>query len=233
MHILGFPIELVILDVDGVILDILGKLRVNLEKAASHFKLPLEPIAKNLKEIGEGKVRIKGNAYDSARMLWPDLTEAKIIEFVSYFYEIERRCPYKLIDGALDVIILLRSHNITLALATNNPMKSLLWRLEAVGIDPSWFSVIVTKDHRNSRSKTLDPIFEHIDIAHERALYIGDLQIDWDIARKASVLFFAVLSGGVPREAFLAEGVPVTHIFDRLADIIKHIEMRYDTPLCV
>ena len=48
MYFLGFPIEMVILDVDGVILDILGGLRKNLEETASHFKLALEPIAKNI-----------------------------------------------------------------------------------------------------------------------------------------------------------------------------------------
>jgi len=227
MRIFGFPVELVILDVDGVILDILGGLRKNLEEAAAFFQLSLKPIAINLEEIAQGKARIQGNAHDSVRDVWPHLTETEITEFVHYFYEIERKCPYALIDGSLDVIMLLRECGIPLALATTNPIKSMLWRFEAVGIDPSWFAAITTKDseYLKPHPKTFDRIFEQTNIARDRALYIGDLQIDWDMARGASVHFCAVLSGGVPREAFLIEGVPSTHIFNRLSDIIKHIEM--------
>ncbi|MEK7074661.1 MAG: HAD family hydrolase [Patescibacteria group bacterium] len=230
MYFLGFPIEMVILDVDGVILDILGGLRKNLEETASHFKLALEPIAKNIKEITEGKARIKGNARDSVRDIWPHLIVTEITEFVSYFYEVERRCPYALIDGALGAIMSLRTYGIPLALATNNPMKSLRWRLEAVGIDPSWFAVIVTKDGKyfKPHPQTFDYIFERIGVARERTLYVGDLQIDWDMARGASVHFCAVLSGGIPREAFIAEGVPPKHIFNRIGDIIEHIEVALD-----
>ncbi len=230
MYILGSPIELVILDVDGVILDILAGLRRNLEETASYFKLALEPIVKNLREIMEGKARIRGNARDSAHEIWPHLTEREITEFVSYFYNVERRYPYPLIDGALDALMLLREHGMPLALATNNPMESLRWRLEAVGIDPSWFAAIVTKDDKyfKPHPKTFDRIFEQIDIAREHALYVGDLQIDWDTARGASVPFCAVLSGGVPREAFIAEGVPPKHIFNRMSDIVEHIEVASD-----
>ena len=227
MRILGFPIELVILDVDGVIVDILSGLRRNLEQAAHYLQLPCEPIAKNIEEVTQAKVRIQGNAYDSARNLWPHLTEEEVIRFIHHFYGIERECPYPLIDGSLDVIMLLRRHGIPVALATNNPIKSLLWRLEAVGIDLSWFAAIATKDHAyfKPHPKTFDHIFEQVRIKRERALYVGDLQIDWDMARGASVLFCAVLSGGVPRDAFITEGVSPRHIFNRLVDVIEYIEM--------
>ena len=235
MHIFGFPIELVIFDVDGVIVDILGRLRKNLEKAASHFKLAPEPIAINLKEVAQGKARIKGNARDSARDLWPHLTEEEITEFIDYFHGIERRCPYALIDGALDVIIFLRTHGIALALATNNPMQNLLWRLEAVGINPSWFAAIVAKDNNHGYFKpdreTFDCIFEKIPVRRVRSLYIGDLQIDWDMARKAEVLFCAVLTGGVPRHAFIAEGIPDAYILDRFGDILQYVDIN-DVPVC-
>lgn len=234
MRIFGFPVELVIFDVDGVIVDILAGLRKNLESAASYFNLPLEPIAINLEEIRQGKTRIKGNSYDSTRDVWPHLTETEITEFVHHFCSIEQRCPYALIDGALDVIMLLRNNHIPLALATNNPMKSLLWRLEAAGIDPSWFVAITTKDHTyfKPHPKTFDCIFEQINVARERALYIGDLQIDWDMARGAGVLFCAVLTGGVPRGAFLAEGVPPICILNKLSDILKFVDISDNALLC-
>lgn len=227
MRILGFAVDLVILDVDGVILDILGGLRRNLEEAASRFRLSPGPIAINIREVSQGKVRIRGNARDSARDLWPHLTEIEINEFVHYFYEVERRCPYTVIDGSLDVISVLRASGISMALATNNPMKSLLWRLEAAGIDPSWFAAITTKDNEyfKPHPKTFDAIFERAHVARKHALYVGDLQIDWDMARGAGVMFAAVLTGGVPQEAFMREGVPATHIFERLSCILRYIEI--------
>lgn len=233
MHILGLPIDLVILDVDGVILDILGGLERNLERTASHFKLILEPIAVNLKEISLGKLRIRGNAWDSTRQLWPHLTDNEITEFVHHFHEIERTCPYAVIEGSLNVISTLRAHGIPVALATNNPMRNLLWRLEAAGIDPSWFVAIATKDdtYFKPHPKTFDTIFTRAQaegargVARERTLYVGDLQIDWDTARGAGVQFCAVLTGGVPREAFLDEGVHPAHIFNRLSDVLEYVEI--------
>lgn len=227
MRILGSLTHLVILDMDGVILDILGGLRRNLEEAASHFQLPLEPIARNIEHVAQGKVRIKGNARDSTRELWPHLIEEDIDRFEKYFHDIERRRPYITIEGSLEVISLLRTHGIPVALATNNPMKSLLWRLEAAGIDPSWFAAITTKDdtYFKPHPKTFDTIFERICVAREHALYVGDLQIDWDTARGAGVMFAAVLTGGVPREAFLDEGVHPAHIFNRLSDVLEYVEM--------
>ena len=221
------PIELVILDVDGVILNILGGLRRNLEKAAVHFGLPLDPIAEILNDTTSGKRRIKGNAHDSTRMIWPHLTESEVTEFVGYFHKIERMFIYALIDGSLEAISFFRNQGIPMALATNNPLENLLWRLEAVGIDPAWFAVIVTKDgpYFKPHPKTFDPIFKATGIARDHACYIGDLQIDWDMARGAGVSFIAVLTGGVPRESFLNEQVPAAHIFDHLGDVLRCVEI--------
>lgn len=44
-----------------------------------------------------------------------------------------------------------------------------------------------------------------------------------DAARAAELRFIAVLSGEVPREAFIREGVPEDHILERLADSPKLI----------
>ena len=226
MDLLGMPIELLILDVDGVILDILAGLQRNLEATALRFGLPIDPIAKSIAHIAAGKMRIKGNARDSTRMLWPHLSESEICEFVRCFYEIERLSPYPLIEGSAEALSFFRKRGICLALATNNPAKVLGWRLAAAHIDPSWFCAIVTKDspYCKPHPQTFDIIFQHAGVARNRACYVGDLQIDWDTARDAGVTFIAVMTGGVPRHAFMAEGIPHTHIFDRLSDILYHIE---------
>lgn len=225
MHILGLPVELIILDVDGVILDILGGLRKNLEQAASYFKLALEPIAAILEQSTQGRIRIKGNAHDSTRMMWPHLNEDQTAKFVERFYAMERDCPYAPIEGSLEAISFFLNH-VPVALATNNPADVLQWRLAAAGIDRSLFAAIVTKNnvYFKPHPQTFDPIFEAVMVSRERALYVGDLQIDWDTARVAGVMFAAVLTGGVPREAFISEGVPATHVCERLSDILKYTE---------
>ena len=227
MHIFGLPVELVILDVDGVILDILGGLRRNLEEAALYFGLPIHPIAQSIDDIAAGKIRIKGNARDSARMFWPCMDEEEISSFINYFYEVERASPYALIEGSFEVISFLRNQGIALALATNNPMKNLLWRLETANIDPAWFAAIVTKDNRyfKPHPRTFDPIFDAVPISRDHAWYVGDLQIDWEMACNAGVRFIAVLTGGVPRSAFLNEGVAAAHILPRLHDALGIIDL--------
>ena len=227
MRIFSLPVELVILDVDGVILDILGGLRRNLEEAALHFGLPIHPIAQSISDIAAEKIRIKGNAHDSACMSWPSLDEEEISSFINYFHEVERASPYALIEGSYEVISFLRSCGIPLALATNNPMKNLLWRLETANIDPAWFAAIVTKDNPyfKPHPKTFDPIFDIVPCVRNHAWYIGDLQIDWEMACNAGVRFIAVLTGGVPRSAFLNEGMAAANILPSLTDILECVSL--------
>ena len=227
MRIFGSPVELVVLDVDGVVLDILGGLCRNLTETAIHFGLPHDLIAQSIHDVALGKIRIKGNARDSTYMLWPHLNEGQITGFVDFFYEVERRSPYGLISGSLEAISFLRDAGMPMALATNNHMKSLLWRLKAAEINPAWFAAMVTKDNTyfKPHPDAFDPIFAAVPIPRAHALYVGDLQIDWDMARGARVSFAAVLSGGVPREAFLREGVLCDHIIERLSDLLGCIEM--------
>ena len=228
MRMFGSPVHLIIFDVDGVLFDILGRLVENLEETALYFGLPLAPIKQSIAEIAAGKRRIRGNARDSTRMLWPHLEERKIMMFVEYFQEVERRHPYELIKGVYEAIAFLRGYGMLLALATNNPMQSLLWRLESARIDPKWFAAIVTKDNSyfKPHPRTFDPIFAMVPVSRDNTLYVGDLQIDWDMARGGRVHFAAVLTGGVPRSAFLAEGVSDDHIFESLSDLLSHVEYR-------
>jgi phosphoglycolate phosphatase-like HAD superfamily hydrolase len=60
----------------------------------------------------------------------------------------------------------------------------------------------------------------------EQAVYVGDWYPDVDTARGGGVRFIAVLSGGIPRHAFLREGIPEDHIIARLQDLLRLI----DTP---
>lgn len=226
MHILGVRTDLIIFDVDGVILDILTGLKKNLEITAAHFKISLAPIAKSLTDIAAGIMRIKGNSRDSTRALWPHLSEDQITEFVEHFYEVERQYPYPLIPGSKETLWFFRHCRVALALATNNPKQVLDWRLKSAGIDASWFVAITTKDdaYFKPHPKTFDSIFEAANVSRHNAIYVGDLQVDWDMARAAGVAFVAVLSGGVPRHAFIAEGVPDTHILPALVNLLDYIE---------
>jgi len=222
VRIFNIPIELIILDVDGVLIDVLAGLERNLKLAALHFDLPITPIKNNFKAVRLGKTRSKGNARDSTRMLWPELSEKEITQFVDYFYVVERMHSYPLIEGSIETIEFFYRRGVPLALCTNNPKKILAWRLEATGIDQSMFAAITTMDdaYRKPHPKAFDPIFSVIRAKREHTIYVGDLQIDYDAAKKAGIVFIAVLSGGVPSTAFCREGVLSTHIIERLSDIL-------------
>jgi len=144
MQLFGQPLGLVILDVDGVIVDLMAGFQRNLEAAAQRLGLPLEPIRRYLAAAGAGVRHGHASLGQGIRDLWPELTQADATRFVSWFREEEGRHPYPPVEGSLEVILWLRRHQIPLALCTTNERAALRQRLEAVRIAPAWFAAAST-----------------------------------------------------------------------------------------
>lgn len=227
MKLFGKPLKLVILDVDGIIIDLVAGFQKNLEAAASQSDLSAEPIHQYINEVREGKRKGKAKFSDNIQAFWPNLSTEEIKKFITSFRQEERRNPYPPIKGSADTIKWLRKNNTSVALCTTNSQEILDHRLKAAGFDQSLFDAMATGDHLFIKpdSRALDPIFEKVSIPREHAVYVGDWYPDLETARGADVRFVAALSGGIPRHAFLQEGVPEDHIVERLADLPKLIEV--------
>ena len=219
MQLFGKPLELVILDVDGTILDLWAYFRRNLVTAAQRLSLPIEPIDEYLTNVRLGTIHGEAALSDGVRKSWPWLTLEQAHQYSAYFREEERQTPYPPIPGAIEAIQWLRAQEIPVALCTTNDVKTLEHRLHAAGIDPSWFASASTGEYeyRKPHPRAFDPIFEKLKVSRETAVYVGDWYPDIEAARGAGITFVAVLSGGVPRHAFVREGVPEDHIIERLS----------------
>ncbi len=224
MKLFGKPIECVILDVDGTILDLWACFRQNLVTAAERLSLPIKPIDEYLVSVRLGTVRGEASLSDGVRKFWPWLSLEQAHQYSAYFREAERRAPYPPVAGAVEAIHWLRKH-VPVALCTTNELPTNDHRLRAAGINPAWFAAASTGEyaHRKPDPRAFDPIFKRLGVSRETAIYVGDWYPDMVVARDAGVRFLAVLSGGIPRHTFIHEGVPDDHIIERLADLPKLI----------
>ena len=226
MRLFGKPLQLVILDVDGTILDLWACFRHNLVTAAERLSLPIEPIDEYLTNVRLGTVRGEAALSDAVRKFWSWLTLTQAHEYSVCFREEEQRTPYPPVTGAIEAIRWLRQKDIPIALCTTNDAPTLEHRLNAAGINPLWFATASTGEYqyRKPDPRAFDPIFEKLHVAREAAVYVGDWYPDVEASRGADISFVAVLSGGIPRHAFVREGVPDDHIIERLADLPKIID---------
>jgi phosphoglycolate phosphatase-like HAD superfamily hydrolase len=91
---------------------------------------------------------------------------------------------------------------------------------------PEGFAAASTceSSHPKPDPKALDAIFRAIPVPREHAVYVGDWYPDIDTAPCVGVRCIAVFSGGLPRRAFLQEGVSEEHIITGLRDLPSLIE---------
>lgn len=225
MKLFGKPLELLVLDVDGVILALVGYFEQSFEAAARAFDLPLEPFRTYLTALRSGARRGHASLSEGVREFWPWLSPEDSYRFALQFQEERRKRPWPAIPGSREVISQFRAQGVALALCTTNDRMTTCHQLSAAGISPAMFASIVTWEsrHRKPDPRAFDEIFSAVVVPRQHSAYAGDWYPDLEMARGAGVPFIAVLSGGVPRHAFLREGVAEDHILERLADLPKLI----------
>ncbi|HSF29517.1 MAG TPA: HAD family hydrolase [Candidatus Tectomicrobia bacterium] len=226
MQLFGHPLKLLILDVDGVILDLMAGFASHLEATAAQLHLPTEPIRDYLAAVRRGERQSYTHLAEAIQAWWPALNQRDQQQFVACFHTIERQHPYPAVQGSLETIQWFRRQQIPVALCTTNDRQTLAYRLRSVGMDPEWFAAASTWEngHPKPDPKALEPIFAALPVPRAHALYVGDWYPDIDTARGGGVRFIAVLSGGIPQHAFLREGVPEDHIIPRLQHLLSLID---------
>jgi phosphoglycolate phosphatase-like HAD superfamily hydrolase len=226
MQLFGQPLKLVILDVDGVIVDLMVGFASHLEAAAQQLHLPPEPIRHYFAAVHRGARQSYTHLAEAIEAWWPGLSRRDRQQFVPCFRAIERQHPYPPVQGSLEAIQWFRRQQIPVALCTTNDRQALASRLRAVGVEPEWFAAASTWEsgYPKPDPRALDPIFAALPVPRKYAVYVGDWYPDVETARGGGVQFIAVLSGGIPRQAFLREGVPEDHVIERLQHLLSLIE---------
>lgn len=226
MKLFGKELKLLILDVDGVLLDLMAGFDKNLPNAALEMGLDTAPVMRYINDLKLGNRRGFSNVHDNIKWLWPDLNPEEVKELLEKFQKQEIENPYPAISGSKYTIYSLRRHKIPLALCTTNELPALKHRLEHAGFNMDWFSYISSWEsgHPKPDPRALTIITDSLQIPKENALFVGDWYPDLECAKSAGIEFIAVLSGGIPKHAFLREGVSEDHIFENLFAVAQIIE---------
>jgi hypothetical protein len=104
MPLFGHLLQLVMLDVDGVILDLMDGFAQHLEAAARQLHLPLEPIRHYLAAVRGGARHSDARLPEAIQAWWPALSPQDRQPFVAGFCTLERQHPYPPVKGRLETI---------------------------------------------------------------------------------------------------------------------------------
>jgi phosphoglycolate phosphatase len=212
------PIELLVSDFDGPILDSTTKsIRGHLWLAKKRgFRIPA------IQEFRD----VWGLVWEEVlqrlwRERWQEFREAFIRDVIPTL-------NYSATPGALGAFTEIKGLGIIPIIHSSRDNPGIREQLEKVGIPANLFSSIIsTLDCPFNRPdpRCLDPVFERPgNIAREHILYLGDTLIDWQTTRNLGIHFLAYPSGLVRRSDFLASGVPPENIFDNMADLPSIIQ---------
>src|SRR3989338_4539182 len=223
MELFGKSLKLIILDFDGVVLDLFASYTKILAAVAKEIGLPLDAIDRWRESHKNGTLRgnprfKKGIKTD----LWPHLTDQETENFYWRFRELEEKIGYPEIPDSIKTIQWFRERGVRVALCTMNDERAISWKLRSINLGRDMLDFVCTREVANADKPDpaiLRPIFEAIPVPLEEACYIGDWYADIEVAHAAKIRFIAVLSGEVPRHAFLKEGVPDDHIIPKLSDL--------------
>jgi phosphoglycolate phosphatase len=103
----------------------------------------------------------------------------------------------KLLPGAREILKFLKSRGSKLAIASNRPTKFTRIILKVLGVS-KFFDVVLCAD-KTGRPKPYPDILwaiaKRLNIENEEVLYVGDMTIDVNCARRAGVRMVAVSTG--------------------------------------
>ena len=218
-------LKLLICDVDGVLLDLMACLPQNFCDAAIEFGISTKPIEQYFRDVGLGSVNGYASLSQTLSMLYPHLNDLEVQRFKKIFQKKDAQNPYPAISGSR-MIVREFSKVIPVALCTAKGLPDLKHHLQYAGYNMNWFSFISSPEtgYIKPNPRALTIINDSLNIPKKNTLFVGDWFPDWECARSAGIEFVAVLSGGIPKHAFIREGVPESHIVDTLLDIVEIVK---------
>ena len=228
LYLFGKPLELVIFDNDGVILDLQARFEDQCRFAAKATKLSLETLSDWFVCIRRGERELLASLQQGIKDIWPEMTDEQMELYIQAARDWEQIPEnfYPSVEGGIEIIHWLKQKGVKTAICTTNSYRGLVERLKKVNIDIEWFDATSTSDWKYPKPdpRAFDPILESIKTPKEHTVYIGDILFDWRAAKGAGIPFIAALSGGTPEHLFLRAGIPSARIVRSIAELPKLIE---------
>ena len=194
--------DLVMFDLDGTLVETAPEIADAVNDLLGELGLPTvgEDLVKNW--IGHGTRELMTHAYAHAAQIDIDTvrrtgTMDKLMPRVAPYYE--RRCGTRsrLYPDVLDTLRALRERDVRLAVVTNKEARFTMPILLAQNIR-HFFDLVVAGDSLAAKKPDPLPVQHCLDkfgVSRERALFVGDSQLDVQAARAAGVAVWAVPYG--------------------------------------
>lgn len=211
----------IIFDLDGTLLNTISDLGHACNHALALCGYPIHPVEAYPQLVGNGINRLIERALPLA-----ERTENNVLRVRRHFvpYYDEHNCDYTFpYEGITDLLALLKSHGMRLAVASNKYQAA----AEKVvnHYFPNLFDVVLGERSgcpRKPDARIVEDILSALGESRACAIYIGDSVVDVATARNASVRMIACSWGFCSREELLAAQPDA--IVDRPCDIFPQLK---------
>ena len=199
--------ELIIFDMDGTILDTLEDLKNSMNYTLRMFHMPERSLDEIRSFVGNGIRRLIEQAVVAGT------SEDKITEIHKKFmehYEIHCADFTKPYDGMCELIANLRKQGYKTAVVSNKADAAV--RDLCVQYFPKLFDLAIGEKPDLARKPAPDMVnlaLQQLQISKERAVYVGDSDVDVATAKNSNLDLIAVDWGFRSRECLLAQGADI------------------------
>ena len=157
-------------------------------------------------------------------------------QFYSSLMELEKDHPFEEIDGTTSLLQYLQLLGIKIGILTSDYQESFLRRANYLGhlqyIETQLIFCADNTLHQKPDGRVFIPVVEYLEavgIKKEEIAFVGDLLTDYQAAKEANILFFAVTTGYKTKEDFLEAGLSSSHILSSVVDL-RNWFSSYETP---
>lgn len=200
--------EIIVFDLDGTLLDTLGDLTAAVNVALREFHLPERTKEEVRSFVGNGVRLLMERACGQA-----DFSQKEeLVRAFSAYYEThcaERTKPY---EGILDLLKVLRLQGVQTAVVSNKPHFAV--EILAKEYFGDLLIAAVGENERAGVRKKPAPdallaVLEKAGVERQKALYVGDSEVDIQTAKNAGVACISVTWGFKDKEFLLKNGAKI------------------------
>ena len=189
------PPSLVVFDLDGTLIDSAADLAAAVNAMLAHFGREPLPVPEVRRMIGDGVAMLVNRALAARQCAQADPAEAAHI-FMQH-YESDATSRTTAFPGVPEALQSLGDAGMALAVCTNKPARISERILAGLGL-AKYFARVLGGDSlpfRKPDPRVLLALLEAFDVTPERALLVGDSEVDAATARAAGVPFVLMKHG--------------------------------------
>lgn len=218
----GRPLEAVLFDLDGTLLDTAGDISEALNRALREFGWAATEETQVRRMIGRGAPILIQRAAAAQNRTLDDATHAALVErFFHHYGSLQETNAFEAVPypGAAEALRALHAAKLRIAVVTNKQERFAHGLLDRLGLKP-YIDIVVGGDSCERRKPDPQPLVfacERLNVAPSRALMIGDSVNDVTAAKAASIPVICVPYGY--NEGNDPRTLPCDALIETLADL--------------